>query len=64
MVHSPGDSTHTNSEALRVKGVPGKVSHCCAVLDGGHGRVRETARLGELRERARGSPALHPLVLC
>lgn len=64
MAHSPGDSTHTNSEALRVKGVPGKVSHCCAVLDGGHGRVRETARLGELRERARGSPALHPLVLC
>lgn len=45
---SPGFSTHTDSEAPWVKGVPGKVSHCCTVLDGGHSCIRLTARLGEL----------------
>ena len=59
-VPSPGDGTHTNSEAPWVKGVPGEVGHRHAVLDGGHSRVRETARLGELWERARGVTCTAP----
>lgn len=61
---SPGDGTHTNSKAPWVEGVPGEVSHRCAVLDGGHGHIRETSRLGELWERGRGSPALCPPASC
>lgn len=57
LVWSPGDGMHTDSKAPWVEGVPGEVGHRHTVLDGGHGGVGETARLGELGERARGSPA-------
>ena len=61
--HSPGDSRRTDSEVPRVEGVPGEVGHRHAILDGGHGRVGEPARLGELWERTRGSPARHVTAL-
>lgn len=60
MAHSPGDGTHTDSEAPWVEGVPGEVGHRRAVLDGGHGCVGETAGLGELRERAKGVTCTAP----
>lgn len=54
----PGHSARTNSEAPWVKGVPAEVGHRRAVLDGGHGCVGETARLGELAE-SNVSPRVH-----
>lgn len=61
---SPKDGVRTNSKAPWVEGVPGEVGHRHTVLDGGHSRIGEAAWLGELGERARGSPMLCPLALC
>lgn len=61
---SPRDGVRTNSKAPWVEGVPGEVGHRRTVLDGGHSRIGEAARLGELGERARGSPVLCPPAPC